>query len=297
VTITGLHCVTASKDDPFDRDGKADEVYAAAYVRRYDRRSGEFLEQGLHQTRVYGDTRNFPDRIQAGSMSPTGGINDADSIPPNVTADRCCTPSDSMFPLKLWEGPLSDGADVLVITPSIWEYDGDSSVYSVWVQTQNALGESLLSRQEVQNRINDKLFGPVTVGAVQGNSGNATDAAAKTAASVILGGLGVPLLGVPVQTFAGGGKDRPYGLVPNGTDATALPNTTIVLTREIIEAALAQPVYQPIFRAGYVTIVIPKPGIMVFNFEDKFTSNALLSGLGMSVTRGTFTMVLQVERR
>jgi hypothetical protein len=297
VTITGLRCGRAILDDPLDRDGKGDEIYAAAYVRRYDRRTGEFLEQSTHQTVEYGDNRNFPGREQAGSLSPTGGIGDLDSIPPNASADRCCPPQDSRFPLKLWQGSLTDGADVLIISPSVWESDGDPSWLYVWGQAQNQLGESLLSRQEVQDQINRKLFGPITVGATAANSGNLTQAGA----GVIVGALGVPLVGLPVQALTGGFKDRPIGLVPNGVDATVLPNTTIILTREIIEAALSSSHQAVVSPAQGVNVVTPKPGIMVFNFMDTFRPNdwsSLGLGLGINdVSPGLFTMVLQVERQ
>jgi hypothetical protein len=245
---------------------------------------------------VYGDTGNFPDRDQAGSRSPTGGIGDFDSIPPNASADRCCVPKDSRFPLKLWQGSLTDGGDVPIISPSVWESDGDASWFYVWSHAQNRLGESLLSKQEVQDQINHKVFGPITLGAIGANSGNLTQAAA----GVILGSLGVPMLGLPVQAFTGGFKDRPVGLIPNGVDATALPNTTIVLTREIIETALSAGHVPVVNAAQGVVVVTPKPGILVFNFMDIFnTSNwsQLGYGLGVKVSPGLFTMILQVERQ
>lgn len=298
VTITGLRCGKAILDDPFDRDGKGDEVYAAAYVRRYDRRTGDFLEQSVPQTAVYGDTRNFPDREQAGSLSPTGGIGDFDSIPPNASADRCCVPDPARkrFPLLLWQGSLTDGGDVLIISPSVWESDGDPSWFYVWGEAQHRLGESLLSRQEVQDQISRKVFGPITLGATGANSGNLSQAAA----GVIVGSLGLPMFGLPVQAFTGGFKDRPIGLVPNGVDATALPNTTIVLTREIIETALSSGHLPAVNAAQGVIVITPKPGIMVFNFADTFKTNdwsQLGLGLGVNVSPGLFTMILQVERQ
>ena len=281
VTLTRMRCIKAIRDDPFDRDGKGNEAYAAAWIRRFDR-TGNFLEQSNAQTLVYGDTRNLPPqaREQAGSLSPTGGIGDGDTIPPNATAQRWGNASDSRFPLKLWEGTLTDGGDVLIFSPSIWESDDDQSVFASWGQTQNALGESLWSRPEVQSQINQHVFGSLVLGAVNGVSGNLS----QVAASTVIGAFGVPLLSLPAQALIGGGKDRPIGLMPNPVDATALPNVTIVLTREIIETALAR---------GSTA------GILELDFQDTFKPNDwsnVGSGLDMNVSPGRYTMNLQVER-
>ncbi len=337
VTITHLRCVKAIEDDPLDRDGKGNEVYAASWIRRYDR-AGNFLEQSSAQTLVYGDTRNLPPkaREQAGSLSPTGGIGNGDNIPANATDQRWSTPSDSdkgKFPLILWQGTLTDGSDVLILSPSIWESDDDQSVLSVWGQTQNALGNSLWNKPEVQTQINQQIFSPLVLGNVSGVSGNLASAAAST----IIGAFGIPLLALPARAILGGGIDRPIGLIPNGVDATALPNVTIVLTREIIERALAGGPPVGGGRTGVsesalcATVacqnlnqqtsansqgsnatpssksatppatqwVIIGPGILEIDFQDTFRPSdwsSLTSGLGVSAIPGRYTMVLQVER-
>jgi len=296
VTITGLRAAKSVLDDPFDHDGKGDEIYAAVWIRQFDRKTGQGLMETNVRTLTYGDIRGASDRIQAGSLSPTGGIGDFDSIPPNFTADRCCAPSNSMFPLKVFEGTLTDGVDALVLSPSVWEFSGDQSWFYTWGQAQNQLTQSIFTRQEIKDQIDRKIFGPITLGATASNSGNNV---AGAAASVIVGGLGLPLLGLPVNAITGGWRDRPIGLVPVGVDATALPNTTIVLTREIIETALNGP-HQPVINAAPgVIITTPKPGIMVFNFVDTFKPQdwqTMGLGLGLRVSPGIFTMVLQVER-
>jgi hypothetical protein len=292
VTITGLLCRIATHEDPLDRGGKGNKVYAATWIRRYDRRTGESQEETNAVTAVYGDTSHFPDRVQAGSMSLTGGINDGDFIPPNVRGDRGNTPpSDRMFPLKLWQGTLTDGADVLIFSPSIWEDAFDGSWFYLWGPAQNTLSASLLSRQEVQDQINNRAFGPLVLGATASASGNYSQAAEGVA---VTAAFGVPVLSIPAKLLFGGGKDRPIGIVPNGFDATALPNTTIVLTREIIESALSGNL-----PPSPLPIIINKPGIMLINFQDTFRRGDwanLGMGQGLYISPGQYTMILQVER-
>ena len=297
VTITHLRSVTSIEmnNDPRDQDGKGDEIYTTAWVRRYDR-AGTFLEQSNVQSKVYGDTRNLApkDREQAGSLSPTGGIRSGDNIPANATDQRWGTPSDSRFPLKLWQGSLADGGDVLVLSPSIWESNDDQSVLFVWGQTQNALGNSLWNKPEVQTQINQRIFGPLVLGNVNGVSGNLGQATA----SVISAAFGFPVLALPARAILGGGIDRPIGLIPNGTDSTALPNVTIVLTREIIERALTggQPAQlsNSTFGPGIVG-----PGILAIDVQDTFRPSdwtSFNSGLGVNANPGKYRLVLQVER-
>ncbi|HEY1270772.1 MAG TPA: hypothetical protein VGF08_02270, partial [Terriglobales bacterium] len=231
------------------------------------------------------------------------------------------------FPLKLWQGTLTDGSDVLILSPSVWESDDDQSVLSVWGQTQNALGDSLWNKPEVQTQISQQIFSPLVLGNVNGVSGTLASAAAST----ISGAFGIPLLALPARAILGGGIDRPIGLIPNGVDATALPNVTIVLTREIIEKALgggppagagannidqiraqAAQSYNNALQATASGIVpnsaptaaaqwtIIGPGLIAIDFQDTFKpsdwSNLAL-GLGVNAIPGAYRLVLQVERQ
>lgn len=107
-----------------------------------------------------------------------------------------------------------------------------------------------------------------------------TPVAVGLAGSAMLGAA----LGIPPGLNLVGGEDRPIGMA-----GPTLPNTTVVLTREIVEAALAAPPLGLVMPMAPMQIRVPKPGIMVINFEDQ--------GSFFSTDRKAFySMILQVER-
>jgi hypothetical protein len=310
VTVTGLRAYQASADDFLSRDGYGDEVYAAAYVRRYDQRTGQLAEAIPRQSAAYGDVTNFgAQRIQAGSRTQTGGIRDGDPIPDGpLIAVRSVPAQDITFPWRLWEGTLTNGVDALVITPSLWEQDGGTAYYTQWEQQQQALNLSLFTNAKVQAQITQKVFGSLIAG-VSGNSSN------TSVGSIILANqdmMFVTTFGLPLGTLLSTSADRPLGLVANGRDATALPNHTVVLTREIIEAALALPPLgaipspiangptllpgssllggtPPIARIG---MAAPTSGVMVVHFQDADVSGTF----GFPERPAIYQMFIQVER-
>jgi hypothetical protein len=308
VTITGVRVYQASMDDTLSRDGTGDEVYAAAYVRRYDRNTGDLLDASMRQSASHGDVTNFGNqRLQAGTKTLTGGIHDGDMIPgPALITTRNAPAQEVTFPLRLWTGTLTDGGDALIITPSLWEQDGSDAFYAKWAQFQQTLNLSLLAKQGVQDQIAQKAFGSLIFG-MSGNDANAAGSSvARTIVDVVMmfGGGGVPLVGM-LTTSA----DRPLGLVQSGRDQTALPNHTLVLTREIIEAALAKPplgsIASPVANlpsAGMlmggipaiarIGVVSPKPGIVVVHFQDRDVNGTL----AFPERPAIYQMFIQVER-
>jgi len=165
VTLTGLRTWQASYDDQLSRDGMGDEVYTAVYLRHYDRRSGTVAIETNPRTLTYGDTKFFNTRKQAGKWSATGGIRSSDPIPDNTDPSQLLlSPSDDAFPLRVWEGTLTDGVDVLVISPSLWEEDGKEQVYLYWRQEMGAITSSIFANPSVQNQIASRRFGPLVVG-------------------------------------------------------------------------------------------------------------------------------------
>jgi len=317
VTVTGLRAYQASQDDPLSRDGRGDEVYAAAAVRRYDQRTGNVAESSIRKTMSYGDSGSFPQRIQAGSGSGTGGIQDGDPIPAGpMIASRAQPAQDMRFPWRLWEGTLTDGVDALIITPSIWEQDGGytptnfeawrgdgTGFYVQWTQQQQALNSSLFGSPSVQQQITQRTFGTVVTGAagVNGNSGLGINVRNFTDLTLLS-------FGIPVANLLAGSADRAIGILPNVTgpnaDQTMLPIQAVVLTREIIEAALAQPplgtIPSPVAlnvglfnsnAAATIGQIAPKPGILVLHFQDGLLPNIL------GVARpAIYQMFIQVER-
>jgi hypothetical protein len=317
VTITGLRAYQASMDDLLSRDGVGDEVYAAAYVRRYNRQTGQIAETNVRQSATYGDVKDYAtQRVQGGTRSLTGGIQDGDPLPDGpAIAVRTLPAQNAVFPLRLWEGTLTSGVDALVITPSLWEQDNftplggtvsatpTTAYYSQWVQQQTALNQSLFTHQKVQSQMVSQSFDPIVAGVSGNNSG--TSAASLVVLNADLMFIGM-FTGVSIGTFLSSSADRPIGLVANDRDSTALPNKTVVLTREIIEAALARPalgvIPSPlanvppnllgIASSARTPVAAPKPGIMVLQFQDVNLSGAL----AFPERPAIYQMFIQVER-
>jgi hypothetical protein len=133
ITVTGFRVNQATNDDPIlHRDGKGDEVFVAVFIG--SALTSSSFGRTIVRSRVYGDVNQFPDRIQAGSSSPYGGIGPNDAVPAN--AGSTVTPMSAMpdtLPLLVWEGELWDGDyRGLAIVPTIWEWDGDDKNYRMW---------------------------------------------------------------------------------------------------------------------------------------------------------------------
>ena len=144
VTATQLTSGRPSRDDPFQPSGNGDEVFAAAVVRRFDRRSGEILEANA---------------VRTGDFT---GVKPLDKI--------------SNFSWTVWDGPLRDGIDVLMISPTIWEDDGNPTAFVGWAAYQQARSPSLLQNSKIQGQITSKSLGsllldpvPINVTFVPGN--------------------------------------------------------------------------------------------------------------------------------
>ena len=302
VTITGVRAIWASVDDQLSRDGQGDEIYAKAFVRQFDRRTGDVVMFTNRGTLTYGDINGRgTSRVQAGTQSASGGIRDGDAIPANSDpTDRNGNPSDIAFPLRLWEGTLTNGVDALVISPTLWEEDNSNQPYLLWSQQMNDITPSLFPRPEIQDQLAKGGFTPILFGssALTGTSGTAQLAASTTGLSAAFADpTGISLA---IATFQIGGailagdSDRPIGLIPTGVANVnvALPNQMVVLTREVIEAALAPlprgtPAIGPPFWPR-----VPKPGVMMIVCRDGEHRNAM-----QQLERpASYEMYLKVER-
>ena len=267
VTITGLKCAQATLDVP--NDGFGDEIYAAAAVWRYQRFNG--IANGppeFHDTVVYGDVSHPIGREMAGSIGPTGGIRGGDIIPIGVSYTRNVAPSDNKFPLRIFQGTLRDTLDALVISPSVWEYDGSANSYSTWkVRAKDSFTPVLFSQPQIQDQINTKTFG-----------------------SFVMNGLGVnlPVPGIFTQT-----QNRPIGVVEKDFGTAIFPTTIVVLTREIIEAALSNSSFNHEPAPG---VFISSPGNIVIGFADHGDANPYLNNTDLNDSKGIYYLVLQVER-
>ena len=284
VTVNGLICTLAASS--------SDAIHVGAVIRQYDRRSGQNTMFTNADTWVYGDVNNMQgQRKQAGSRSQTGGIGIGDMIPtgfvpgvPNKLPAQA-----NLFPLLLWQGTLTDGADVVAISPSVWINYGDQQLFSAWHQNEQSFNNSLLLDNGVQNQISSSTLGVLYLGSSTNSPGSTVQATTEhlvtdaNTGDIIQGAaLGGPLglsTGLIVQAIMSAashpGIDRPFGLVDANATTVILPNATLVLTREMIEKSLGNNSW------AFVTI----------NFKD--TSRGFTGG----DQPGAYTMFIEIDRK
>jgi hypothetical protein len=281
VTISGLLCTTATT-------GGGDAVYAAAFIRQYDRRNGQLMMFTDPQTWIYGNNNGMQDqRKQAGSRSSTGGIGIGDFIPPGFVPgiQDSSFPQVNLFPLTVWQGPLTDGVDALVISPSVWENYGDTPLFSTWIQNQTSFNNSLMLDSRVQNEISTQALGTVVLGSSENAPGSVTQASATNGANqayIVATAFGGPsslggglIIEAIISAFDHPTHDRPIGLVDANSTSVVFPNSAVVLTREIIEKRLGN----------------NKWTIVAIDFKD--TTQGLTGG----DHPGEYTMFVQIERQ
>ena len=301
VTITGLRAVRASKDDVLSRDGMGDEIYVGVFSRKYDRRNESLLNSWPNKTPyTYGDVNGRgTSRIQAGTMSGLGGIRNGDPIPANSDpAERNGNPSDIAFPLKIFDGVLTNGIDTLVISPTIWEEDNSNLAYTLWNNQMIQVSPLLIKRPEIQSQIAKGSFEPILFGtAAVPNMSDSAWAASLYANGIALGAstMGISFGYQVAERFIKGDADRPIGVIPAGIadSGMALPNKMIVLTREIIETALTPygPGNVPVPVAKPYWPRFPMPGVMMIPYHDSVFPN--LFGVAIPAY---YEMYLKVER-
>ncbi len=217
ITIAGFQVMRETVDDPFDRDGKRDEVYAAAYWSVFDRKTRMSGGKGLARSRTYGDASRWPARVAAGRGSPSGGLKTNDTIPAgwNVQGPPPPAQDPMRFPVVVWEGSLTNDKELLVIRPTLWEEDADATTFDRWRQNSQNAG---FPDYQGPDRLTGTLSSPFT--------GNLWFTTAKNIISHYL--LSEPL------SF---GKDRPLGV--NEHDNIFYWNDQYyVLTRENLESTL-----------------------------------------------------------
>ena len=281
VTLVGLLCTMPTT-------GGGDAIYPAAFVRQYDRRSGQATMFTSTNTWVYGDINGMQDqRKQAGSRNTTGGIEQGDMIPPGFVPGikRTLPPQANLLPLNLWQGTLTDGVDVVVISPSVWENYGPNPLFSTWNQNETSFTNSILLDNNAQNQINNQALGVIFLGSSENAPGSVSQAKAENAGSTVydvatalggpssLGG-GLIITGI-IGALQHPNQDRPIGLADASSTSIVLPNATLILTREIIEKHLGS--------NGWMTMAI--------DFKD--TSHGISGG----DHPGEYTMFLQIERQ
>jgi hypothetical protein len=264
VVLNGFTVSHATRDDLLSMDGKWDEVYGAAFVQLFDRKTETQIQNPrVLKSAVNGDIAGFTGRVQAGTASGWGGLQGGDHVPASFDpANQTGSPSAQNFPLLLFEGPLTDGVEAVVIRPTLWEWDGNAVHYQKWSQ----------------------FF--------TGSDPAATIKAGVVKGAISASGLGVIQGGRMPNTYGqrdwnyialdiGPGQDRYIGMrAISSASLEKNPQWTdliLVLTREKIEAALGS-AYQ-----------IGAPGTIAVPLEDA-------NPYGSAAYEGDYTMYLRVDR-
>ena len=263
VTMTGVQVARPTADDPLDRDGKADEIFANAIVVRWDRQGSRPLGTLIVKSREYGDVgdgKTWTYRIRAGTALPSGGITTGNVVPFGfVPSSTASTPNAETFPITLWEGTLVDGGEAVVLFPSLWERDIDDIAYVNYTRNWINNTAPVLQSQVLLNQYSSPAL-MVTMGPTDiGSFGQA--AAGTTFTQPNYGVYAIPghSLIAPV--------DRLIGMM-TVAGALAYPERILVVTREKL-ASLAV--------GGHTDLQVP----------------LIEHALG---TDGIYTMYLRVER-
>lgn len=132
VTILGFAAEQQTSDDPWNLDGKGDEVYVNAQVIKFAP-NGTILSYTSDRSVLMGDVNERPaseERVLAGSASDQGGIVSGSAYRPGTAARR--TYSHPTLPWVVFDGELAQGTDAVMVIPTIWEWDDKDTtrVYS-----------------------------------------------------------------------------------------------------------------------------------------------------------------------
>jgi hypothetical protein len=135
--INGFWCHNETWDDAFNWDGKHDEVFLDVNVKVVDQ-SGAVLQNFDSESELMGDTWQLPNRIQAGSASDRGGIITGDKFPSvDQPWRRAGGLNGRRFPpYAIWEGELREDQDMVLLTPTIWEWDPGTGFWDGWLAWQ-----------------------------------------------------------------------------------------------------------------------------------------------------------------
>ena len=231
-----------------------DDVYGGFIMLHFDRQTGQLKNQDARRTKILGDINGrvfgepavSPDRLRAGTASPTGGLKNGDSYPnaanARIRGPQGAAPNRETFPFEVWTGDLTNNSDAVIILPTLWSRDGKTEPFDGWQNAELAAASQIWWDPAVQEGLRGTSLGVIAPpGSATPNTNAEFNAFIKTLGGAFLAGVGAPwALGFVFNpsTFDPSTKDRPIGLDPN---ARGVPRRAIVLTREMIEQALNRP--------------------------------------------------------
>lgn len=241
VVANGFRVINHTNDlnDKLVPDGEGDEVYAGFAMFHVGRPQGQLLDKDLRSTHVHGDAGRVPGRAKAGTASLSGGLQNTDVFPAVLDPSQRYgqAPGDQTFPFLIWEGTLTNAYDAVIILPTLWETDpvkndANQASYTNWFLAESAELPRVWADPMVQQ-------------AVQSTTIALTTPPGWTYFTAF----------DPLSRF-----DHPIGAIfdqhPNaglGGMGKRLPRRAIILTREMIEAALAS-------GSGIVTVPLTDQG-------------------------------------
>ena len=198
VTLNGFAVRSQTRDHLVHFDGVGDEVFFKAIVVVIDTSSDAPPIVSTVESRVFGEARRdlankavWSNRNPAGTATEKGGLVNGNTFPSREPWNRATAPTTLYLPMEIWCGPLVDGQTAVLITPTVWEWDGPSSVFvSEWLNWSRRL-PSLLGENELFKKLTGKTGTAIVEGA---------DLALGLVASLDSAGL------------VGGEADRPIGV-------------------------------------------------------------------------------------
>ena len=215
VLINGFLVKTETWDNALQTDGKRDEVYLSTAVAKLTA-DGDIESPSEILSDTLGDTNGQPGRVQAGSASSRGGLRTNDKFPAPApwrswTAPEPPPEDENYPPMMVWEGNLTDG-EVLLVTPSIWEWDGGKDAAADWLNW----GHETVAK--VAPKVEEIIDTPAT----------------KLVFTILELGLDVAV-SMAKPNLLGQASDRPIGMVADGDHFVFKPQV-IALTQAKAEA-------------------------------------------------------------
>jgi hypothetical protein len=213
VTINGFWVKSETWDHAFEVDGKGDEVYFSVGAKVTDANGKPAVDVtgGNPESRseTFGDTNGYPSRVKAGSRSSDGGLRTGDRSPTDAPWNLSGEPTADRLPFLVAQVKLEESKNALMITPTIWEWDGGADAFKDWV---NWFKDSL---KEVGSFVQGKIKSP-SAGNPKDLLFEAADVGLKLALSLkdsgILGNAGDRPIGMR-QASDGSNKFEPYVVV------------------------------------------------------------------------------------
>ena len=253
-------------------DGAGDEVYLATAVNVTNRALSSNVVT-MSMTSTFGDVAGRPNRVRAGTLTPTGGITLGTAIPSPLDLTAPINVAPPRFPFVVWEGPLDDQA-MTVVHASLWEEGSTTNPYLGWLRVVSLAARSGYANgwsrtlQQIQTLRDGDNLGP-QAGSQAGVC--TSDVLLRTSIEQCM----------PNET-------RPIGLQTTSSSSWWFFNDMfVVLTHSAIEKALlSAPVTNTVL--GQPTPVQQVPGLVVVEFRD--SQSAPPFGYGV------YRLYLKVER-